>query len=87
MIVFCAGDSLTESPYPRYLKNIMTTAGIRAKVLNFGRSGNTTGEYLNYLLSNKESLAGKHPDIICLLLGTNDVRTDHDNTSSDSVYS
>ncbi len=87
VIVLCAGDSLTESPYPRFLKNILSTAGIRAKILNYGRSGNTTGEYLSYLLNNKESLAEKHPDIICLLLGTNDVRNDHDRTSSDLVYS
>jgi len=86
VIVLCAGDSLTESPYPRFLKNILITAGIRAKVLNFGRSGNTTGEYLSYLINNKESLAEKHPDIVCLLLGTNDVRNDHDNTSSNLVY-
>ena len=81
VIVLCAGDSLTESPYPRFLKNIFTTAGIRTKVLNFGRSGNTTGEYLSFLLNNKDSLAEKHPDFVCLLLGTNDVRNDHDNTS------
>lgn len=87
VIVLCAGDSLTESSYPRFLKNILNTAGIRAKVLNFGRPGNTTGEYLSYLINNKESLAGKHPDIVCLLLGTNDIRNDHDNTSTDSVYS
>ena len=87
VIVLCAGDSLTESPYPKFLENILNTAGIRAKVFNFGRSGTTTGEYLSYLLENKEFLAGKHPDIVCLLLGTNDVRNDHDNTSSDLVYS
>ncbi len=86
VIVLCAGDSLTESPYPRFLKNNLTAVGIRAKVLNFGRPGNTTGEYLNYLLNNRESLAQKHPDFVCLLLGTNDVRNDHDNTSSDFVY-
>jgi len=86
VIVLCAGDSLTESSYPKFLKNILISEGIRAKILNFGRSGNTTGEYLNYLLNNKESMAKKHPDIVCLLLGTNDVRNDHDNTSSDQVY-
>lgn len=87
VIVLCAGDSLTESSYPKFLKNILNTAGIRAKVLNYGRSGNTTGEYLSYLLDNKESLSEKHPDIVCLLLGTNDVRNDQDNTSSSLVYS
>lgn len=86
VIVLCAGDSLTESPYPRLLKDILISEGIRVKVLNFGRSGNTTGEYLSFLRHNRESLSKKHPDIVCLLLGTNDVRNDHDNTSSDLVY-
>jgi len=86
VIVLCAGDSLTESSYPKFLKNILISEGIRAKILNFGRSGNTTGEYLSYLQNNKESLAKKHPDIVCLLLGTNDVRNDHDNTASDLFY-
>lgn len=86
VIVLCAGDSLTESSYPKFLKNILISEGTRAKILNFGRSGNTTGEYLNYLLNNKESLAKKHPDIVCLLLGTNDVRNDHDRTSSEQFY-
>ncbi len=87
VIVLCAGDSLTESPYPRFLKNFLISAGIRAKVLNYGRSGNTTGEYLSYLINNMESLAEKHPDIVCLLLGTNDVRIDSDNTSTDLFHS
>lgn len=86
VIVLCAGDSLTESSYPKFLKNILISEGTRAKILNFGRSGNTTGEYLNYLLNNKESLAKKHPDIVCLLLGTNDVRNDHDRTSNEQFY-
>ncbi len=86
VIVLCAGDSLTESSYPKFLKNILISEGTRAKILNFGRRGNTTGEYLNYLLNNKESLAKKHPDIVCLLLGTNDVRNDHDRTSNEQFY-
>lgn len=87
VIVLCAGDSLTESPYPQFLKDILVREGIRAKVLNYGRSGHTTGEYLSYLQKNKDFLAEKHPDIVCLLLGTNDVRVDHDNIISDAVYS
>lgn len=86
VIVLCVGDSLIESPYPRYLKNILVSEGIRANILNFGRSGNTTGEYLSYLLNNKESLAVEHPDFICILLGTNDVRNDHDRIPKEQFY-
>ncbi len=87
VIVLCAGDSLTESPYPRFLKKFFISEGIRAKVFNYGQSGHTTGEYLDYLQKNKEPLASAHPDFICILLGTNDVRNDHDRTSKEQFYS
>ncbi len=87
VIVLCAGDSLTESPYPRFLKNIFKSEGIQTKIVNHGQSGHTTGEYLDYLQKNKEPLASAHPDFICILLGTNDVRNDHDRTSKEQFYS
>ena len=86
VIVLCAGDSLTESPYPRFLKKIFISEGIQAKVVNYGQNGHTTGEYLGYLQKNREFLAEEHPDFICILLGTNDVRNDHDSTSKEQFY-
>lgn len=86
VIVLCAGDSLTESPYPGFLKKFFISEGIQAKVFNYGQSGHTTGEYLDYLQKNRESLEEEHPDFICILLGTNDVRNDHDRTSKEQFY-
>jgi len=87
VIIFCAGDSITEAAYPNFLQKILNKEKIKAKVLNYGRSGNTTGEYLNFLKNNKNTLAEKHPDFILLQLGTNDVRIDHDSTSGEKFYS
>lgn len=83
VIVLCAGDSLTAEAYPHFLQQLLNKAGFRAKVLNYGRSGNTSGEYLSFLEKNKERLGAERPDFILLQLGTNDVRTDVDHTPTD----
>ncbi len=85
-IILCAGDSLTEVGYPRFLERSLKEEGIRAKVLNQGKSGFNSKEYLAFLEKNKKTLAENFPDFICLQLGTNDVRTDHDQTSADEFY-
>ena len=85
-IILCAGDSITETGYPRFLSRILRREGIRARVVNHGRSGFNSKEYLVFLEKNKVALADSHPDFICLQLGTNDVRTDHDDTSADEFY-
>jgi len=82
VIIFCAGDSLTELGYAPYLRKIMRREGYRAKVLNHGRSGNATGEYLRFLLEEKDKLRAERPDIVLIQLGTNDVRLDTDRTST-----
>jgi len=81
-IILCAGDSITAGDYPRFLQRIIKKEGISVKVLNYGRSGNTSGEYLRYLQENSADLAEEHPHYICLQLGTNDVRQDGDKTSA-----
>jgi len=86
LIILCAGDSITESIYPRYLQKALKREGIKARVLNYGINGNTSGEYLNFLNKNKEALSNKYPDFILLQLGTNDVRIDHDKTESLQFY-
>lgn len=85
-VIFCAGDSITEAGYPPFLNTLLKREGFRAKVLNQGKSGFNTKEYLEYLRENKTALADSHPDFILLQLGTNDVRTDHDQTSADNFY-
>jgi lysophospholipase L1-like esterase len=81
-IILCAGDSLTAQGYPQPLRRMIgREAGVAVKVLNRGRSGNTSGEYLRYIRNRTASLAALHPDFILLQLGTNDVRIDADRTS------
>jgi lysophospholipase L1-like esterase len=83
VIILCAGDSITAGGYPHYLQRLLSADGIRARVLNRGRSGNRSGEYLSYLGHDREALLGLKPDFILLQLGTNDVRTDLDHTSTE----
>jgi lysophospholipase L1-like esterase len=85
-IILCAGDSLTEAGYPLHLARILKEEGIRAKVLNFGKSGRTSGEYLRFLQEKKEEMAESLPDFVLIQLGTNDVRTDHDRTSAEAFF-
>ncbi len=84
VIILCAGDSLTDSAYPRHLQRLLAREGRLAKVLNFGRKGHTSGEYLRFLKQQGASLAREHPDFILLQLGTNDVRVDGDQTAADA---
>ena len=84
VIILCAGDSLTDSEYPRDLKRLLARDGTAARVLNFGRKGATSGEYRRFLESRRAALAGEHPDFILLQLGTNDVRLDADRTDAQS---
>jgi lysophospholipase L1-like esterase len=81
-IILCAGDSLTELGYPVYLQKIVKRQGVRAQVLNYGRSGNTSGEYLHFLASQEKKVAAVRPDFVLLELGTNDVRCDGDQTAT-----
>lgn len=83
VILLCVGDSLTAGGYPHYLQKLLAADGIRARVLNRGRNGNRSGEYLSYLGHNREELLKLKPDFVLLQLGTNDVRTDLDHTSTE----
>jgi len=83
VIIFCAGDSLTEQGYPRHLARLLSQSGIRARVRNYGRSGYTSGEYLKFLEASRAHLETERPDFILLQLGTNDVRLDGDRTSTE----
>jgi len=83
VIILCAGDSITAAEYPRFLQRIFKQEKIRAKVLNYGRSGHTSTEYLRFLEENSAAIAGEYPHFVLLQLGTNDVREDGDQTSSE----
>jgi len=82
VIILCAGDSITEQGYPRYLRAALREDGIRARVLNYGRGGNTSAEYLAFLRGGEDRLRAERPDIILLELGTNDVRVDGDRVTA-----
>jgi lysophospholipase L1-like esterase len=82
-IVLCAGDSITAEAYPHFLQLLFNREGIRARVLNFGRSGNASGEYRRFLEENAERLKKERPEFILLQLGTNDVRVDGDHSRTD----
>ena len=82
VIILCAGDSLTDSEYPHDLQRLMARDGIPARVINFGRKGDTSGEYRRFLENHRAALADEHPDFILLQLGTNDVRLDGDLTDA-----
>ncbi len=84
VIVFCAGDSLTKAAYPDFLRRELNRDGIAARVLNYGRSGYTSGEYLKFLVKFRPKLIEEKPDVVLLQLGTNDVRIDHDATPTDA---
>lgn len=77
-IILCAGDSITAEAYPHFLQRLFARDGIRARVLNYGRSGFSSGEYRAYLEKNLDRMAREHPDAVLLQLGTNDVRVDGD---------
>jgi lysophospholipase L1-like esterase len=81
VVILCAGDSLTAEAYPRMLRQALREEGVRARVLDEGRSGNTSGEYLKFLRGASLRLKAEAPDAILLQLGTNDVRFDGDRTA------
>ncbi len=86
VVVLCAGDSITNSSYPQYLEQKLLSQKIKAKVYNFGRNGNNSGQYLKFLILNKDWLKERYPDFILLQLGTNDVRVDTDFTPTEKFY-
>jgi lysophospholipase L1-like esterase len=80
VVILCAGDSITEEAYPRFLQQALKKEGRRARVLNYGKSGYTTGEYLKFLRGRIAKVKAETPNLVLLQLGTNDVRVDGDRT-------
>lgn len=79
-IILCAGDSITELGYPRFLSRQLRGDGLSVRVLNEGKSGHTSGEYLDFMHRNLQRLKALQPDVVLLQLGTNDIRVDGDHT-------
>lgn len=79
-VILCAGDSITELGYPSFLEGLLRRQRVPASVLNYGRRGFTSGEYLRFLRKNRARLEALKPDFVLLELGTNDVRRDGDLT-------
>jgi lysophospholipase L1-like esterase len=81
-IILCAGDSITAQAYPHFLERLFARDGVRARVLNYGRSGFASSEYRAFLEKNRERMFRERPDAVLLQLGTNDVRVDGDRASA-----
>ncbi len=80
--ILCMGDSITAEGYPAVLGGILKRHGYKnICVRNYGRKGDTSGEYLDFLRSHPGVLNGQ-VDMVLLELGTNDVRIDHDHTET-----
>ncbi len=81
-VVLCMGDSITESVwgnYPAQLNNMFRKKSVSCTAISQGRPGNTSGEYLSFF--SKSNILEKYdPNMIVIMLGTNDVRIDYDKT-------
>jgi len=86
--IVCIGDSITTSQYGDYTKHLadfINTKDIKLKVYSGARPGNTSGEYLRFL--KRSNLLNKtNPNYVIVMLGTNDVRIDRDNTPINQFY-
>ncbi len=79
--ILCLGDSLTKSGYGSYPDHLERILGKdHFEIMTRTMAGNTSGEYLRYL-KGKGFVDQYNPAIILLMLGTNDVRIDGDQTS------
>lgn len=82
--VLCLGDSITDSEwgnYPTHMNKLFVKRDVACTAISRGRPGNTSGEYLQFF-SKSKALKKFKPKMIILMLGTNDVRIDHDRTST-----
>jgi lysophospholipase L1-like esterase len=81
-VIFCAGDSITAADYPGYLQELMDGDGLLVQVINAGRKGDSTAEYIRYL--EKSRIVERiDPSWVLLQLGTNDLRIDSHATTTE----
>lgn len=82
--ILCLGDSITDSEwgnYPTHLNKLFIKRNVACTAISRGIPGNTSGEYLEFF-SKSKMLKKFKPKVIVIMLGTNDVRIDHDRTST-----
>ena len=80
--ILCMGDSITSSRYGDYTTTLASrfeTFDPTVTVHTAARPGNTSGEYLHWL-KGSDILSRVNPDLVVLMLGTNDTRVDSDHT-------
>lgn len=81
-VILCAGDSITAASYPEYLQELMEKDGLLVQVINVGRKGDSTAEYIRYL--EKSRIVERiEPSWVLLQLGTNDLRIDSHATTTE----
>jgi lysophospholipase L1-like esterase len=82
--VACVGDSITQgSGYPNVLQKMLDTTNARFLVQNFGVSGSTMMMKSNLPYAKQRAFADAlkfEPNVIVLMLGTNDTRKANPNT-------
>ncbi len=81
-IILCVGDSITSESYPQRLEMMFLEDGrANVRVLNFGKNGYSSGEYLTFI---QQDSAWKRlfPEWVLVQLGTNDVRVDGSQTTT-----
>jgi len=82
MKILCLGDSITAGiggtvgkSYPDIMYIKLKKKGIKTEVINNGRPGDSTKDFFNYLCY----------DLVIIMLGTNDCRSDNWVDSEDSI--
>jgi len=80
-VILCAGDSITAAKYPGYLQQLMEKDGLLVQVINAGRRGDSTAEYIRFL-DKSRILERTDPSWVLLQLGTNDLRIDSHATTT-----
>ncbi|MBN2398724.1 MAG: SGNH/GDSL hydrolase family protein [Candidatus Aminicenantes bacterium] len=81
-VILCAGDSITAADYPGYLQELMDKNGLLVQVINAGRKGDSTAEYIRFL--EKSRIVERiNPSWVLLQLGTNDLRIDSHATTTE----